>query len=43
MRRTWLILGMLWILSTELVDAQSGSTDERLSTPQSAVDNFLKW
>ena len=37
------LLGRLWILSTALVDAPSGSTDERLSTPQSAVDNFLKW
>ncbi len=43
MRRTWMMLWMLWTLSAGFAAAQSGNTDERLSTPQSAVDNFLKW
>ncbi len=43
MKRTWMIVGILWILSAASAVAQSGSSGERLSTPRSAVNNFLKW
>jgi len=38
-----MIVGILWILSAASAVAQSGSSGERLSTPRSAVNNFLKW
>lgn len=43
MKRTWMIVGILWILSAASAVAQSGTSGERLSTPRSAVNNFLKW
>ena len=43
MRRRWILLAIAGTLSAALAAAQSGSTDERLSSPQRAVDNFLKW
>lgn len=43
MKRTWMIVGIFWILSAASAVAQSGTSGERLSTPRSAVNNFLKW
>ena len=43
MKRSWMMLGMLWVFSAATAAAQSGSSAERLSTPRSAVNNFLKW
>ncbi len=41
--RRLIIIAAVSAVATGLVVAQSGTTEQRLSTPQSAVDNFLKW
>lgn len=45
MRRRLISFAILWssCALTPFAAAQPAGTDERLSTPQSAVDNFLKW
>lgn len=43
MRRPVMFLVALGLSMASVARAQTGTTDQRLSTPQSAVDNFLKW